>query len=304
MRWSLSEFLNLVELRSQSWCFVTLGSKGGFSNPHNEAIYFYAVLEGSAKISGVTGGPIKLGAGDAIFVLSGEAHAIRSKSDGAAEVIPFLTTRDYADAPPHFSVGAGYSTARILAGRLNVRWPGGQLSRALPAVLKVRPEHGFVNLPLLLEKASGTGSMALLTRAANLLFVGAFHDHPECRRAFHEFGLHDPVSRAQYYLERHCFDPWTVEMLARKVGMGRSNFAARFTQEVGVPPMVYLADQRMKQAALLLEETDMKITDICERVGYHSETAFIRRFTANYGMTPGEMRKHIRDSQRASSSRL
>ena len=31
--------------------------------------------------------------------------------------------------------------------------------------------------------------------------VSAFREHPQCRSAFQEFDLHDPVSRAQQYIE-------------------------------------------------------------------------------------------------------
>lgn len=297
VRWSLSEFLNLVELRSQCWCYLTLDGVSGFSIPHNETVSFYAVLAGSAQLSGVSGGTLKLQAGDAVMILSGEAHALRTKTGSRVEALPFLTSNEYADAPPRFSLGAGGAATEILASRLKVRWPGGQHPRVIPAVFKMRIDDGLVNFTRLLSKTNGNGAMAVLTHAANLLFIDAFRDHPECRAAFQEFSLHDPISRVLQYMEMHCSDDWTVEALARKVGMGRSNFAARFTEEIGVSPMTYIAEQRMRKAALILEKTDMKITEISEKVGYKSEAAFIRRFAARFGMTPGEMRKRAREER-------
>jgi AraC-like DNA-binding protein len=300
MRWSLSEFLNLVELRSQTWCFVELGAASGFKIPHNDAIYFYASLEGSVSLAGVTGGGGELRPGDIVMILSGEAHALRNQSQAETSALEFLASGEYADAPANLTVGEGGCATRLLAGRLKVRWPGGQHPRNIPAVLRARTSDSIVNFASLLEKASGGGATAVLTRAASLMFVDAFRDHPQSRAAFQEFSLHDPISRAQQYIETHPFTAWTVEILARKVGMGRSNFAMRFTKEVGRTPMEYLAGERMNHAALFLEKTDMKIAEIGERVGYRSEAAFIRRFTSRYGISPGEMRKRSRQPPRPS----
>ena len=295
MRWSLSEFLNLVELRSQTWCHVGLTPASGFGIPHNDVVYFYAALEGSAQVATAAGGTIELAAGDIVMMLSGEAHAVRNHRDCAAAALDFLRSGEYADTPPALTVGQGPVVTRLLAGRLKVRWPGGQHPRAVPSVLRLRAADDVINFPLLLQKASGSGAMTLLTRAAALLFASAFRDHPQCRSAFQEFSRHDPVSRAQQYIQTHPFDPWTVEILACKVGMGRSNFATRFAREVGRTPMEFLFEERMKHAALFLEKSDMKVAEIAKRIGYDSEAAFARRFRAYFGMPPGEWRKRSRE---------
>jgi AraC-like DNA-binding protein len=177
---------------------------------------------------------------------------------------------------------------------LKVRWPGGQHPRSIPVALTIRSSGDVVNFRLLLQKATGSGATALLTRAATLLFISAFRDHPQCRAAFQEFDLYDPMLRAQQYMQTHPFQGWTIEILAGKVAMGRSNFAARFVREVGKTPMQFLSDERMKHAALFLEKTDMKVAEVGKRVGYSSEAAFIRRFTSCFGITPGALRRRKR----------
>jgi AraC-like DNA-binding protein len=296
MRWSLSEFLNLVEPRSQTWCFIELASASGFSIPCNDAIYFYAVLEGSAHIAGMIGDSVELGAGDIVMIQSGAPHTLRNHHQCVTASLDFLTTGEYADTPPTFTVGQGRAATRLLAGRLKIRWPGGQHPRTIPSFLRSRTAEGIVNLPMLLDKATGSGAMALLTRAATLLFVDAFRDHPQCRLAFQGFSRHDPVSRARQYMELHPFDRWSVEILACKVGMGRSNFATRFARDVGRTPMEFLFEERMKHAALFLEMSDMKIAEIGKRIGYDSEAAFARRFKSHFGIPPGELRKRSRET--------
>ena len=294
MPWSLSEFLDLVELRSQTWCFVALDSASGFAVSHSEEICFYAVLEGEANIEGVTGGTIKLRAGDIVMILSGEAHSCRSHWTSTPGVLELLTAGDYTDSPSTREVGRSVATTRLLAGKLQVRWPGGQHPRSIPSMLVTRSGDQVVDLRTLLQKSSGSGGTAMLTRAATLLFISALRDHPQCRSAYQEFDLYNPVLRAQQHMQMHPFQRWTVEILARKVAMGRSNFATRFVRELGRTPMALLAEERMKHAALFLEKTDMKIAQIGKRIGYRSESAFIRRFTMSYGIAPGELRKRSR----------
>jgi AraC-like DNA-binding protein len=302
LRWSLSEFLNLIELRSQTWCFVGLGHASGFKIPHGDAIYLYALLEGAASLAGVAGQPVELRAGDIVMVLSGETHALRNQGGAATSTLDFLASGAYADAPADITVGGGDPATRLLAGRLKVRWPGGQHPRSVPPMLRANMKEGVVNFPTVLKKASGGGATAILTHAATLMFIDAFRDHPQSRAAFEDFDQQDPVARARQYIDTHPFNPWTVEILARKVGMGRSNFAMRFAREVGRPPREYIVDVRMEHAAIFLEKTNMKIAEIGERVGYRSEAAFIRRFTNRFGVSPGQLRKRNRRSADAPSA--
>ena len=43
---------------------------------------------------------------------------------------------------------------------------------------------------------------------------------------------------------------WTISKLAEVAGMSRSSFTERFKQVVGVPPLTYLIDYRLRLAAL------------------------------------------------------
>jgi len=293
-RWSLSEFLNLVELRSQCWCFVDLGATGGFRIPHSDGVLFYAVLEGQARIVGAAPEALALSAGDMAIVLSGDAHAVRSERGRAVGVLEFLHNGEYVDIPPSFGLGEGAPVARLLCGRLRVRWPGGQHPRSLPQALTGTLAASVVNFAALEQSSDRSGSAALLTQAATLLFIAALRDHPQCEQIFEDSTLNDPVARARQFIQTHPFVDWTVASLARKVGMGRSNFAARFVGQIGRTPLAVLTEERLNHAATFLKRTDLKISEISERIGYRSEAAFSRRFTAHFGVSPGKMRKQWR----------
>jgi AraC-like DNA-binding protein len=46
----------------------------------------------------------------------------------------------------------------------------------------------------------------------------------------------------------------------------------------------------MSQAVFLLTNTDMKIADISEAVGYENTSFFHRAFVRKYGVTPSKLR--------------
>jgi two-component system response regulator YesN len=63
-----------------------------------------------------------------------------------------------------------------------------------------------------------------------------------------------------------------------------------FKKEIGVTFIDYLTNYRVNRAKKWLKETDMKISEIAERLNYANSTGFIRTFRKLTGMTPGQYR--------------
>jgi AraC-like DNA-binding protein len=84
---------------------------------------------------------------------------------------------------------------------------------------------------------------------------------------------------------------WTLKDLAREAGMSRAAFARNFSASVGEPPHSYLTRWRMGIAAQLLEETDLRLSEIASRVGYRSEFSFSRAFKLARGTSPIQYRR-------------
>ncbi|MCB2079199.1 MAG: cupin domain-containing protein, partial [Novosphingobium sp.] len=97
---SLSDLLARLELAGQTWCYSDLGAHNGFSVAPGDALYFHAVLQGTARLACAGGDVVELGAGDAVFVLSGEAHALRTTSEAKATTHEFLREERQVDIPP------------------------------------------------------------------------------------------------------------------------------------------------------------------------------------------------------------
>jgi AraC-like DNA-binding protein len=99
-------------------------------------------------------------------------------------------------------------------------------------------------------------------------------------------GLRDPViGQALAAIHGEPAESWTVERLARLVGVSRSVFAERFVEMVGEPPMQYLALWRMQLASRLLAEGG-QVAAVAAAVGYESEAAFSRAFKKLVGQAP------------------
>lgn len=87
---------------------------------------------------------------------------------------------------------------------------------------------------------------------------------------------------------------WTLESLASAVGMSRTAFAQRFRRQVGRAPLEYLAQWRMTIARSALKHSEESLTEIAERIGYLSDTAFSIAFKRCTGLSPGRFRSEFR----------
>lgn len=106
--------------------------------------------------------------------------------------------------------------------------------------------------------------------------------------------LFDPhIGQALTLLHQRPAEEWSVELLAKEVGMSRSLFSERFRTLAGKTPMRYLAEWRMQEARDLLLNTDRSIGAIAEACGYQSEVAFRKAFRSITGKTPGAVRRGL-----------
>jgi len=140
--------------------------------------------------------------------------------------------------------------------------------------------------------SAGVGAAALLTRLAALMLTSSLRNHPQCLLLFRSSEWNDPIAHALHLVGTDPSADWSVARLARKVGMGRSSFAAHFTARVGRTPMEVITERRMQYAAELLQRGELKINEVCARAGYRSEAAFSRRFSRHFGISPGSMRRN------------
>ena len=135
----------------------------------------------------------------------------------------------------------------------------------------------------------------MLLRLSELLFIEVVRRHLESFKGEGTgwlAGLRDPMAgQALALLHSRPADPWSLERLAREIGVSRSSLAARFSALVGQPPMRYLARWRIQVACRLLRDDAAKVSAVALDVGYQSEAAFSRAFKAAVGTSPATWRR-------------
>jgi DNA-binding response OmpR family regulator len=79
-----------------------------------------------------------------------------------------------------------------------------------------------------------------------------------------------------------------VEFLAEQVGMSRTQLHRRMKEITGLSCGDFIRNFRMEQAARLLREGDVYVSQICYAVGFSNATHFSTAFRKNFGVSPSE----------------
>ena len=249
--------------------------------------------------------PMRLREGDLIVFPQGDAHVLSSAPGMRAATDPSTFNRTSAPLPLVQELGGGGSErARIVCCFLGCDdRPYNPMLSALPHVIHLsadRPKDTAGWLGTLMSiaatesRSARPGGENVLARLSELMFVETIRQYLATLSPAETgwlAGLRDPVvGQALAALHGEPREPWTVERLARLVGLSRSVFAERFTEMVGQPPMQYLTLWRMQLASRLLLEGG-QVAAVADAVGYESEAAFSRAFKKIVGQAPATWRK-------------
>ncbi|MBJ6764525.1 AraC family transcriptional regulator [Myxococcaceae bacterium JPH2] len=302
----LADVLDSMRLSTVLYGRFELRAPWGIQFCANPVAHMVLVARGTARleVEGVKEA-ITLSAGDLALLPHGGGHTIRD-----AEGSP-LHLLGKGECQPVRGVGAiqlGGDGARttLVAGSFRVgATPRPLLFERLPRLVHiaaddptVAPSLASTAQLLIAESAAATpGATVIMSRLADILLVQALRVHIASGQCGENglCALADPhISKALALIHEQPATPWTVESLASGVALSRSGFAARFTELVGMPPLEYLARWRMTQAAQLLRETELPLSELAETIGYQSEASFNRAFKRWEGSTPGVYRREHR----------
>ncbi len=93
------------------------------------------------------------------------------------------------------------------------------------------------------------------------------------------------------FMEKHYFNPLTIEELANVFGCSKYHFIRLFQEYTDISPMKYLCKLRISKAAESLVLSNRSVEEISEIVGYNSTSHFITYFKELMGVTPLQYRK-------------
>ena len=298
----LSEVLALLKPQSLS--------SGGFVVPGDMAIYFpkhqgikcYAVLAGQCwLVVESVPDPILLDVGDCFILPRG---------------LPFRLATDLSLEPIHYTlawsrlnksndVAVITEGARYIAGGF-FAFTGSHaemLLHSLPPVVHIRRESDKAAMRWSLERLREElrdpqpGGSLIAQQLAYMMLIQALRLHltdaASAGRGWLSALSDKHMSIAITSMHNDPGYPWTLQLLAERVGMSRSVFALRFREAVGTTPMEYLTRWRMLVAGDRLKNSYDGLSAIAQSLGYESESAFGKAFRRVMGCSPRQYTRPI-----------
>ncbi len=311
---SLGEVLRSVRLTggifldvefTAPWCVYTkVGSEDckPFLAAPRQIIAYHFVVDGTVLVSVEGGAAIEAHGGEIVLLPRNDAHTLASGPGIEPENARDLIQPAVDGGLARVRHGGGGEVVHLVCGFLASDQLYNPLIAALPRILKIDIRQGTsrdwveasVRFAARELMAGRQASSSVVLRLSELLLIEAVRNYSQTlgdqERGWLK-GLADRhVGRALALIHAHISNPWSVDSLAREVGLSRSAFVDRFSTLVGMPPIRYLTVCRLQTAKLNLRETQTMIGQLASAVGYESEEAFSRAFKREFGLPPARWR--------------
>ena len=93
-------------------------------------------------------------------------------------------------------------------------------------------------------------------------------------------------------IEQHLDDSdFSVDLMAEMLHIGRTKLFGKIKELKGMSPNKLLVSERMKRAAVLLDDVSLNISEVSYKVGIKDASYFNRCFKQYYGMSPKQYRE-------------
>lgn len=269
-------------------------------------IQFHALLSGScwAALADDPGPYTRLAAGDIVIYPMGDGNIISSAPGMRAEPNLDLYDRPTDRLLPFvfYKQGTGLEDCHFVCGYFGCdARPFNPLLESLPrlfhAQMSAASQSWLSNMLRVAAEETelgGAGSETMLAKLAEVMFVEVVRKYiaglPEDSRGWLSALRDRRVGQAMRLIHGQPARDWTLDALAREVGLSRSVFAERFAHFAGIAPMHYLGRWRMQLAAQRLKTPGVSVAQAAVEVGYESKAAFNRAFKKYVGAPPGAWR--------------
>jgi AraC-like DNA-binding protein len=299
----LSDFLPAMRVQSAVYTRVEATVPWGVEFDAYHHTKFGIILEGECLIS-VEGSAqsIALSAGSCYLLPRGNPFILRDRHN--TPLVNFEDLLHLLDGRL-LRFGGGGELMTMMGGRFiftEGRTP--PLLSILPTLLhfkvsdaELQAMQATLQLLAAESQAPGLGSRRMIDRIAEIFFLQTLRAYinADCNHNVAWLGAvsDGQIAKALRLLHEQSNKAWSVESLAKQVGMSRSVFAQRFKTVVGEAPMEYLTRCRIHKASRLLQESSMSITQIANMIGYESDASFNKAFKRRLGVSPGIYRLQV-----------
>ncbi len=318
----LSEVLSAVRLEgalffnaefSAPWCLNSSGAEGiapYLPSKGAHLIMFHFLTEGRAYAALPEGERVQLEAGDIVILPHGDRHLLGNGS-------PRKTVDSFQTFAKHLA--QGLKLVRFGEGGEITRFVCGYMAcdprlcevllAGLPRIVKVPVAAGpsgqwienSIRFSVGESNGMNAGSSLVVGKLSEVLFVETLRQYIATLPADHTgwlAGLRDPLlAKTLALMHRDPARAWTVENLAKEAGLSRTRLAERFRHFLGMSPIAYLTEWRMKLGAEALQRGEKSVAEVALDVGYNSEAAFNRAFKRIYNSPPAQFRQSRKTAQ-------
>lgn len=314
---AVSELLTALTVRSSVYCLSELRAPWGFQVDGTNVAKFHLVLDGRCWLLADDASPVRLTAGELVILPRGERHTVCDELNSVVVGLDLIIAGHPLDDQYRLSYGGSGARTRLLCGGFAL---GGAspapLLEMLPAVLRLDAvDTGVIDwlapvLGLARQEAdqASPGAPAMFAKLADVFLAQALRTYlieKDRAGSLRLAPLADPqIGAAVALIRDQSARPWTVQALARQVGMSRTLFSTRFRAAVGESPMRHVARVRLGQAAEYLTTTRLSVDAIARRTGYGNSAALSKAFKREYETSPGQYRenRHAADILRIHST--
>lgn len=140
----------------------------------------------------------------------------------------------------------------------------------------------------------------ILTKAG-LLEIICILGQQGCFIEYHSTRQNDVCKEILRYIQKHYREKIAIPEIARAVGISENYFSSFFARHLMKSFAGYLMEYRINQSCILLETTEMSVTDIALECGFSTPSYYIQSFRKLKKMTPYRY-KHGEAAARGSRS--
>ena len=101
------------------------------------------------------------------------------------------------------------------------------------------------------------------------------------------------MKQAIAYIKENYNSDINMAVVSNYISMNYSLFSFTFKQYTGQNFVNFLKEIRIEEAKKMLAETDMKVIEISQCVGYDNEKHFMKLFKSTCGVSPTEYRNNM-----------
>ncbi len=149
--------------------------------------------------------------------------------------------------------------------------------------------HRLNSLEDTLRKTKNAANLSQIKDNVRILLELVVHNIHRARQTHNV----KPVEQARSWIRGNLENDISIKKIADQVHMNPTYFCQYFKMQTGETILDFVTKMRMEKAKELLQQPNLKLQEICRRIGYQDAKYFSRLFKQRYGKTPSKYRETL-----------